>query len=875
MSAAPYNLHPVENPELSQNGVVDDGCIDALTLMEFGQLDDVATPSFLLHFPDEVDTLVSFMESWESSNDGEPESKRHRRHSKPKVEDFGTIPQNLMTFSDISSIDDSMAKSKISDCTHEEKEKDNLTDVCKPIFQKEIINISDIPQIRADALPGYPKTKDERAFILSTMMDIFLLSNLRSSEKELFVNLMQRKLFPKGSEIIRQGSSGDFFYIIYDGRVSYLINGERNGGASVGSCFGELSLMHGHPRSATVLADVECTLWSLGRIEFRTMIALTDSSATEELVASLRGVVLLQNMADEDIHKLALVTKTISVDQGCSIVKKGSVGSVFYMIKQGNVMCSDLPNNSITYMKSGEYFGERSLLTGASRSCTVTSIEPCILFTLEKNDFHDLLGSYESTMNQNHLMRVISIIPLFKKLRESERSALVSMMKTVTFKHGDYIIKQGEEGDSFYVIVNGSAKVLFKKKDEISAKTLKMLGPGNFFGEMALLKRQPRTCSVLSNSTSPDVPCECLVLDAVAFNRVIGSARGFSMINNAMEENIQQSEATSKSGINQCEIPLSRLKIVKEISRGSFGRVDLVQDTENYNVYALKAVSYKSITNVKKQMCVLNEKASLLLCDHPFITKLHSTYKDKESLYFLLEYCPGGEFTPLMRNPKACIPLQCVKFYTACLCLALEHMSWKFLAHRDLKPENIVIDMLGYIKLIDFGLSKVIRKRSYTVCGTPEFLAPEMILGKGHNHGVDHWALGVLIFEIISGSLLYEAKKCLCITDVYKSIINDTVEFPDGFDLDAKTLIQKLLVKDPVRRLGMTKGGFKAIWKEKFLVGTDLEQFLKKQIKAPWRPELSSLIDTKYFEKKQQIFKAEEDATDSFISKTDGWADIF
>jgi len=134
---------------------------------------------------------------------------------------------------------------------------------------------------------------------------------------------------------------------------------------------------------------------------------------------------------------------------------------------------------------------------------------------------------------------------------------------------------------------------------------------------------------------------------------------------------------------------------------------------------------------------------------------------------------------------------------------------------------------------------------------------------------------GVLIFEILSGSLLYEAKKCLCITDVYKSIINDTVEFPDGFDLDAKNLIQKLLVKDPVRRLGMTKGGFKAIWKEKFLLGTDLEQFLKKQIKAPWRPELSSLIDTKYFEKKQKIFRAEEDATDSFISKTDGWADIF
>jgi len=146
---------------------------------------------------------------------------------------------------------------------------------------------------------------------------------------------------------------------------------------------------------------------------------------------------------------------------------------------------------------------------------------------------------------------------------------------------------------------------------------------------------------------------------------------------------------------------------------------------------------------------------------------------------------------------------------------------------------------------------------------------------------------GVLIFEILSGKLMFDLTKCRSITDFWKSIINDTVEFPDGFDPDAKNFIQKLLVKDPVRRLGMTKGGFKVVWKDKFLEGTDLEQFLKKQIKAPWRPELSSLIDTKYFEMSKTTFNAEEkatnkfiyiteeDATDSFISKTEGWAKSF
>ena len=147
------------------------------------------------------------------------------------------------------------------------------------------------------------------------------------------------------------------------------------------------------------------------------------------------------------------------------------------------------------------------------------------------------------------------------------------------------------------------------------------------------------------------------------------------------------------------------------------------------------------------------EKEAMLALDHPFILKLHATMKDYQCLYFLLEYCPGGELQLLLDQEKA-LPEACVQFYAAQITAALDHIHQQQIVHRDLKLSNILLDQLGYVKLIDFGLCKKLgsnEARSYTCCGTPEYLPPEMLTREGHAAPADWWALGVIMYELLTG----------------------------------------------------------------------------------------------------------------------------
>jgi len=165
------------------------------------------------------------------------------------------------------------------------------------------------------------------------------------------------------------------------------------------------------------------------------------------------------------------------------------------------------------------------------------------------------------------------------------------------------------------------------------------------------------------------------------------------------------------------------------------------------------------------------------MLDHPFILKLHHTYKDSIYVYFLLELALGGElFTFLRRREKFDEPS--ARFYIASVVLAFEHMHTRSIAYRDLKPENLILDSQGYLKVVDFGLAKVVLDRTWTLCGTPDYLAPEIILNRGHDKAVDYWALGVLIYELIAGVVPFFAEDPM---QVYSLVLTGNIKFPVHF----------------------------------------------------------------------------------------------
>ena len=245
---------------------------------------------------------------------------------------------------------------------------------------------------------------------------------------------------------------------------------------------------------------------------------------------------------------------------------------------------------------------------------------------------------------------------------------------------------------------------------------------------------------------------------------------------------------------------------------------------------------------------VLNEKSLMMLCNHPFVLKLYATYMDKDRLYLLLEFIQGGELFSVLHTPSADgVPEAHAKFYGGGVCSALAFVHEKNIAYRDLKPENIMLDSKGYPKVVDFGFAKIVSRKTYTLCGTPEYLAPEIVLGRGHNKCVDWWAFGVLVYEMIAGYSPFADPVGMDQVVICKNIINGKLVFPKRFARDAQDLVKKLLNRNPVDRLGANYAQ-SPIAEHKWFATFNFETMCAYKMTAPWVPKIKDALDCSNFE---------------------------
>uniref|UniRef100_A0A0G2K247 Protein kinase cAMP-dependent X-linked catalytic subunit n=2 Tax=Rattus TaxID=10114 RepID=A0A0G2K247_RAT len=240
---------------------------------------------------------------------------------------------------------------------------------------------------------------------------------------------------------------------------------------------------------------------------------------------------------------------------------------------------------------------------------------------------------------------------------------------------------------------------------------------------------------------------------------------------------------------------------IATVGTGTFGRVNLVKEKTGRRYCALKIMSIPDVIRLKQEQHVQNEKAVLKEINHPFLIKLLWTDHDNRFLYMLMEFVPGGELFTYLRNRGRFSSVAAIFYATEIVC-AIEYLHSKEIVYRDLKPENILLDREGHIKLTDFGFAKKLVDRTWTLCGTPEYLAPEVIQSKGHGRAVDWWALGILIFEMLSGFPPFFDDNPF---GIYQKILACKIDFPRQLDFTSKDLIKKLLVVDRTRRLGNMK----------------------------------------------------------------------
>uniref|UniRef100_A0A8C9EVR9 Serine/threonine-protein kinase N3 n=1 Tax=Pavo cristatus TaxID=9049 RepID=A0A8C9EVR9_PAVCR len=308
----------------------------------------------------------------------------------------------------------------------------------------------------------------------------------------------------------------------------------------------------------------------------------------------------------------------------------------------------------------------------------------------------------------------------------------------------------------------------------------------------------------------------------------------------------------SKSCLFVCRkeaVHLEDFHCIAMLGRGHFGKVLLAQYKATGKLYAIKALKKKDIIR-RDEIDSLNCEKRIFevvnSSDHPFLVNMFACFQTPHHACFVMEYTPGGDL--MMRIHEDVFPERTAQFYTACVVLGLQFLHEKKIVYRDLKLDNLLLDAEGFVKIADFGLCKEgigFGDRTNTFCGTPEFLAPEVLTDISYTRAVDWWGLGVLIYEMLVGESPFPGDDE---EEVFDSIVNDEVQYPRFLSSEALSIIRKLLRKCPERRLGAGEKDAEEIKIQPFFKGMDWDALYARTLKPPFVPTLKDPTDISNFD---------------------------
>ncbi|KAI8372862.1 kinase-like domain-containing protein [Radiomyces spectabilis] len=307
--------------------------------------------------------------------------------------------------------------------------------------------------------------------------------------------------------------------------------------------------------------------------------------------------------------------------------------------------------------------------------------------------------------------------------------------------------------------------------------------------------------------------------------------------------NTSESSIPERKEKESAELSLQDFKLLRTLGTGSFGRVHLAQSKHNKRYYAIKVLKKAEIVRLKQVEHTNSERAVLMDVQCPFIVNLWGTFQDSQNLFMVMDYVAGGELFSVLRKCKR-FTEDAARFYAGEVLLALAYLHSHDIIYRDLKPENILLDSRGHIKMTDFGFAKKVRRNTWTMCGTPDYLAPEVIESKGYGKSVDYWSLGVLIYEMLAGHApFYDESQFR----LYEKILTTEPQYPSHFSSEVKDLLRHLLTTDLTKRYGNLKRGYKDIMDHRWFAPLDFDKLSKCEIDAPYVPHISGGGDTSNF----------------------------
>ena len=644
----------------------------------------------------------------------------------------------------------------------------------------------------AETQEGTAKSPDQLDAIIQSLRQKTPFDTLDEPKLRRIAMAMSSQKVGAGDDVVKQGDQGDNCYVVDAGELSVQVSGKTVDSVGKGAVFGELAVMYDVPRTATITATSECSLWVLGRSTFQRLLRVESVSQRKEIYAFLKSAKIFATLTDRQLSRVTDVVESETFEPNTKIMTEGDDATAMYVIKEGQAVVSQsVPADSVRededgdgdgagsngadgeeqkllgIMKEGEYFGERALLTSEPRSATVAAVSRVVCLRIDRDAFLQLLGPLHEQLERKQTS--------YKDDRANHRRGSTS----------------GAQGGR-----RGSA------------------------------------------------PQEAIAAAAAAADAAVAAAAAASR--------------------KRTQPPFAQLEQSSFLGQGGFAKVTAVHDTASRRGYALKAINKARLlakNAAVRTEALQREKQALDELDHPFIVTLHGVYQDEKRLYFLLELALGGELFRVMEHLDR-LPEPMARFYIGSLTLAFQHMHGLDFVYRDLKPENVLLDSQGYIKLCDFGFAKKVEDRTYTQCGTPDYVAPEMLIGQGVNQAADWWALGVMLYEMLSGVPPFTSSSG---DDVktFANILKGQLRFPPDtpFSREAKAIIEALLQVKVTQRLGYGHRGAEDVIAHGWFRPLDFAALVNRTLEPPWHPRLKGAKDMSYFAGADE-FGDSEDADD-------------
>ncbi|CAK0768616.1 hypothetical protein CVIRNUC_003582 [Coccomyxa viridis] len=543
----------------------------------------------------------------------------------------------------------------------------------------------------------------------------------------------------------------------------------------------------------------------------------------------VRDHFLFADLDEDTLRGLACRCDTVAYEQGQVIVRQGDKASrydVLYILKTGDVRIDieiagpetraftrsapfvfgevrSSKGQELATLQRGQLFGHRTLVTKQLRSADCVAHGEVVVLTFDYSEFPRL-----DNPALRGLIDFDAVMAVFKALDILEHDfastdAVYDDVDRVQTAAGDVIARKGQTLRNIFIVRDG----------RICGNAVCEAGGYQYFGSL--------NASVCSSD-------------------IIANENTMLLVHPSISPDTQKSGALPRRAPR---IEFSDLEFLQIVGVGNSGCVSLQTHRPTGMQYALKAMDKYKIKYKKQSQHIHNELHIMSSIDHPFCTAFVQAYQDNSKLYILQEWMPGGELFHHMQREDI-FTEDAARFYTACVVVALEYLHSCNILYRDLKPENLLMDRSGYIKLADFGFSKLMKpgQRTYTICGTPTYQAPEIVSRVGTTAAADFWSLGILIHEMLVGSTPFEEEHA-----PFGRMTGNRIALPKRLSDQAQNLIKRLLIRNPHDRLGSSVGA-SAIINHAWFAGFDWTALRARRMPAPIVPNLVNNADTSYFE---------------------------